>query len=51
MRKYGFGSHLNGGGAFPDNNKHATPDDRINLAEDMFHASIDGINIPTMWGD
>jgi len=54
MRKYGFGSYLNGGGAFPDNNKHATPADWIKLAEDMFQASVDdsvdGINIPTMWG-
>jgi len=54
MRKYGFGSYLNGGGAFPDNNKHATPADWIKLAESMYQASIDdsldGSNIPTMWG-
>ncbi len=54
MRKYGFGSYLNGGGAFPNDNKHATPQDWIKLAEDMYQASIDasvdGINIPTMWG-
>mgnify|MGYP000542490327 CR=1 FL=1 len=54
MRKYGFGSYLNGGGAFPDNNKHATPADWIKLAEAMYQASIDdsldGSNIPTMWG-
>jgi beta-glucosidase len=54
MRKYGFGSYLNGGGAFPDNNKHATPADWIKLAEALYQASIDdsvdGINIPTMWG-
>jgi beta-glucosidase len=54
MRKYGFGSYLNGGGAFPNNNKHATPQDWIKLAEDMYQASIDasvdGSNIPTMWG-
>ena len=54
MRKYGFGSYLNGGGAFPDNNKHATPNDWVKLAEDMYQASvddsIDGINIPTIWG-
>ncbi|NQZ82812.1 MAG: glycoside hydrolase family 3 protein, partial [Colwellia sp.] len=54
MRKYGFGSYLNGGGAFPNNNKHATPADWINLAEDMYQASvddsIDGSSIPTMWG-
>jgi beta-glucosidase len=54
MRKYGFGSYLNGGGAFPNNDKHATPADWIKLAEDMYQASvddsIDGSSIPTMWG-
>ena len=54
MRKYGFGSYLNGGGAFPNDNKHATPQDWINLAEKMYQASIDdsldGSSIPTMWG-
>ena len=54
MRKYGFGSYLNGGGAFPNNNKHSTPQDWIELAEKMYQASIDssldGSTIPTMWG-
>lgn len=54
MRKYGFGSYLNGGGSFPNNNKQATPSDWIKLAENMYQASIDasldGSNIPTMWG-
>lgn len=54
MRKYGFGSYLNGGGAFPNNNKHSTPQDWIALAEEMYQASIDdsldGSTIPTMWG-
>ncbi|XPF95885.1 glycoside hydrolase family 3 protein [Colwellia sp. RE-S-Sl-9] len=54
MRKYGFGSYLNGGGSFPNGNKHSTPNDWIKLAEDMYQASVDdsldGINIPTMWG-
>lgn len=54
MRRYGFGSYLNGGGAFPNNNKHATPQDWIALAEAMYQASIDdsldGTSIPTMWG-
>ncbi|MBQ4833166.1 glycoside hydrolase family 3 C-terminal domain-containing protein [Pseudoalteromonas sp. MMG010] len=54
MRKYGFGSYLNGGGAFPQGNKHATAQDWIKLAEDMYQASIDdsldGSTIPTMWG-
>lgn len=54
MRKYGFGSYLNGGGAFPNNDKYATPQDWIALAESMYQASVDdsvdGIDIPTMWG-
>jgi len=54
MRRYGFGSYLNGGGSFPDGNKQATPQDWIALAEKMYQASIDdsldGIDIPTMWG-
>ncbi|MEC8489118.1 MAG: glycoside hydrolase family 3 N-terminal domain-containing protein, partial [Pseudomonadota bacterium] len=54
MRKYGFGSYLNGGGAFPNNDKHATPEDWVALAEKLYQASIDdsldGSTIPTMWG-
>lgn len=54
MRKYGFGSYLNGGGAFPNNNKQSTPADWIALAESLYQASIDdsldGSTIPTMWG-
>lgn len=54
MRKYGFGSYLNGGGAFPNNDKHASAADWIDLAEKMYQASVDdsldGSNIPTMWG-
>jgi len=54
MRKYGFGSYLNGGGAFPNDDKYATPQDWIALAQSMYEASvddaIDGSNIPTMWG-
>jgi len=54
MRKYGFGSYLNGGGSFPNGNKHSTPEDWIKLAESMYQAStddsLDGSRIPTMWG-
>lgn len=54
MRRYGFGSYLNGGGAFPNNDKHATAGDWVTLAEQMYQASIDdsldGSTIPTMWG-
>ena len=41
MRKYGFGSYLNGGGAFPNGDKHATPMDWVTLAENFYQASID----------
>ncbi|WP_019676187.1 glycoside hydrolase family 3 N-terminal domain-containing protein [Arsukibacterium perlucidum] len=54
MRQYGFGSYLNGGGAFPNDDKYATPADWIALAESMYQASVDvsldGSSIPTMWG-
>ncbi|MDO6839083.1 exo 1,3/1,4-beta-D-glucan glucohydrolase [Paraglaciecola chathamensis] len=54
MRTYGFGSYLNGGGAFPNGDKHAKPSDWVGLAEKMYQASIDdsidGSTIPTMWG-
>ncbi|MCU4674100.1 exo 1,3/1,4-beta-D-glucan glucohydrolase [Catenovulum sp. 2E275] len=54
MRKYGFGSYLNGGGAFPNNDKYASMQDWADLAEEMYQASVDdsldGNNIPTMWG-
>ncbi|MBN26054.1 MAG: beta-glucosidase [Alteromonadaceae bacterium] len=54
MRTYGFGSYLNGGGAFPNGDKHALPSDWVALAEKMYQASIDdsidGSTIPTMWG-
>lgn len=54
MRKYGFGSYLNGGGSFPNGNKQSTAQDWINLAEAMYQASVDdsvdGSTIPTMWG-
>lgn len=54
MRKYGFGSYLNGGGAFPNDDKYATPQDWIDLAQAMYEASVDdsldGSSIPTMWG-
>lgn len=54
MRQYGFGSYLNGGGAFPNDDKYATPQDWIDLAQAMYEASIDdsldGSAIPTMWG-
>jgi len=54
MRQYGFGSYLNGGGSYPNGNKQSTAADWVDLAEQMYQASIDdsldGSTIPTMWG-
>lgn len=54
MRRYGFGSYLNGGGSFPGGNKQATMQEWVALAEAMYQASVDdsldGSTIPTMWG-
>ena len=54
MRKYGFGSYLNGGGSFPTASKKAPAGEWIKLAEAMYQASVDdsldGSTIPTMWG-
>lgn len=54
MRQYGFGSYLNGGGAYPNNDKHASAADWTELAEKLYQASVDdsldGSTIPTMWG-
>ncbi len=54
MREYGFGSYLNGGGAFPNNDKYASMEDWVTLADKMYAASVDdtldGSTIPTMWG-
>jgi beta-glucosidase len=54
VRKYGLGSILNGGGAFPGNNKHATLADWVNLADRFYDASMDtaggALAIPVIWG-
>ncbi|NRQ41749.1 exo 1,3/1,4-beta-D-glucan glucohydrolase [Rheinheimera sp. YQF-2] len=54
MRQYGFGSVLNGGGAYPNDNKKSTAADWSALADAYYHASvddsIDGSAIPSMWG-
>jgi len=41
VRKYRLGSVLNGGGAFPGNNKHATVADWVALADKFYDASMD----------
>jgi len=54
MRKYGFGSYLNGGNTAPYGRKQATTDVWLKYADEMYEASVDasqdGSRIPTIWG-
>ena len=54
VRRYDLGSVLNGGGSFPDENKHASPEDWLALADAFHEASTDtsdgGVGIPVIWG-
>ncbi|EGM79724.1 beta-glucosidase-like glycosyl hydrolase [Rheinheimera sp. A13L] len=54
MRQYGFGSFLNGGGSYPNDNKNSTAADWLALAQAYYDAgvdtSIDGSSIPPIWG-
>jgi beta-glucosidase len=54
VRKYRLGSILNGGGAFPGNNKHAAVADWVALADRFYDASMDASQgapaIPVFWG-
>ena len=54
MRQYGFGSYLNGGGAYPNDNKQASAADWAALADAYtkaaVDASLDGSTIPPLWG-
>ncbi|MBY6213050.1 glycoside hydrolase family 3 C-terminal domain-containing protein [Microbulbifer agarilyticus] len=54
VREYHIGSILNGGGAFPNNNKHASVADWVALADEYYRASVDtsdgGVAIPMIWG-
>src|SRR5882757_6327489 len=54
VRKYRLGSVLNGGGAFPGNEKHAAVSDWVALADRFYDASMDTSGgapaIPIMWG-
>jgi beta-glucosidase len=53
-RKYRLGSILNGGGAFPNNNKRASVADWVKLADRFYDASMDTSGnapaIPIIWG-
>src|SRR5579864_6763710 len=54
VRTYHLGSILNGGGAFPGNEKHAAVSDWVALADRFYDASMDTSGgapaIPIMWG-
>jgi beta-glucosidase len=54
MRDYRLGAILNGGGAFPHDNKHATVSDWVSLGDRYFDASVHStgglVGIPVMWG-
>lgn len=54
VRKYRLGSILNGGGAFPNNDKHAAVGDWVALADRFYDASMDTSDgapaIPIIWG-
>src|SRR5882724_7963186 len=53
VRQYHIGSVLNGGGWWPNNDKHATPADWLALADAYWDAALaaDGkVKIPIMWG-
>ncbi|MBD3585909.1 glycoside hydrolase family 3 protein [Salinimonas sp. HHU 13199] len=54
MRKYGFGSYLNGGNTAPYGEKQADIKTWLRYADEMYvasvDASVDGSAIPTIWG-
>lgn len=54
IKKYHIGSILNGGGAFPNNNKLSKAEDWVALADSFYKASMqpaeNGLAIPIMWG-
>ena len=54
IRRYGLGSVLNGGGSFPNGNRHASTAEWLALADSYYVASIDtslgNAGIPVIWG-
>jgi hypothetical protein len=54
VRRYRLGSILNGGGAFPNSEKHSTVADWVSLADRFYDASMDtsadAPAIPILWG-
>ena len=51
-KKYHFGTILNGGGGFPNQNKNSTVEDWKALSMNYFDASteVNGMKIPILWG-
>ena len=54
VKTYHLGSVLNGGGAWPGNNRHATVNDWLSLSDAFYEASMDTSTgkqaIPILWG-
>lgn len=54
MRRYHFGSVLNGGNSSPDKDEFAPPEKWLALADAFYEASVDrsngGVGIPSIWG-
>jgi beta-glucosidase len=53
VRRYYIGSVLNGGGAWPGNNKQASVDDWLKLSDEFYRASMSTdmqVKIPVVWG-
>lgn len=53
VRRYYIGSVLNGGGAWPGMNKHASVADWLKLSDDFYRASMSTdmkIKVPVIWG-
>ena len=54
VKNYHLGSVLNGGGSMPNRNKHATPQEWLDLADAYYDASMDTSGgkaaIPIIWG-
>jgi beta-glucosidase len=53
IRKYYIGSVLNGGGAWPGMNMHASVSDWLRLSDDFYRASMSidmKVKVPVIWG-
>jgi beta-glucosidase len=52
MKKYRFGSVLNGGGSWPHENKHSEVSEWVSLADSIWHAGVEDWKhpIPPIWG-